>query len=83
VREVSICVGFHITLKMPGKTRCVLLHYYSSKHCACPVNKFISALRVVKLIFNNKQQTVALVRERTTPIKRPPPASEVSAKFCG
>jgi len=32
---------------------------------------------------SNKQNSVALVRERTIPTERPPPVSEVSANFCG
>ena len=30
-----------------------------------------------------KLNSVALVRERTIPTKRPPPVGEVSANFCG
>jgi hypothetical protein len=41
----------HWTVIIPGKTRCVLLHYDSSKHCTCPLNKFILAFKVVKLFF--------------------------------
>jgi hypothetical protein len=40
----------HRKVSIPGKTRCVLLHYDSSKHCICPLNKFIWAFKVVKLI---------------------------------
>jgi hypothetical protein len=29
------------TATISGKTRCVLLHCDSSKHCTCPLNKFI------------------------------------------
>jgi hypothetical protein len=28
---------------------CAFLHYDSSKHCTCPMNKFIYAFKVVKL----------------------------------
>jgi hypothetical protein len=31
----------HGTITIPDKTWCVLLHYNSSKHCTCPLNKFI------------------------------------------
>jgi hypothetical protein len=31
----------HWAVAIPGKTRCVLLRYDSSKHCTCPLNKFI------------------------------------------
>ena len=31
----------------------------------------------------NKENSVALVRERTIPTERPPPVGEVSANFCG
>jgi hypothetical protein len=40
----------HWTLTIPDKTQCNLLHYDSSKHCTCPLNKFISAFIVVMLI---------------------------------
>jgi hypothetical protein len=43
----------HWTVTIPGKTRCVLLHRDSSKHCTCPMNKFIQAFKVVKLFFFN------------------------------
>ena len=32
---------------------------------------------------NHLTNSVALVRERTTPTERPPPVGEVSANFCG
>jgi hypothetical protein len=28
---------------------CVLLHYDNSKHCTCPLNKFIYVFKVVKI----------------------------------
>jgi hypothetical protein len=40
----------------PGKTRCVLLHYDCSKHCTCPLNKFIHAFKVVKLFLKHQVQ---------------------------
>jgi hypothetical protein len=43
----------HWTVTIPGKTRCVLLHYDSSKHCTCPLNKFIQVLKVVKLFLKH------------------------------
>jgi hypothetical protein len=39
----------HWTVTIPGKTRCVLLHDDSSKHCTCPLNKSIYAFKVVTL----------------------------------
>jgi hypothetical protein len=33
--------------------------------------------------FLQYKNSVALVRERTTPTERPPPVGEVSANFCG
>jgi hypothetical protein len=32
---------------------CVLLYYDISKHCACPLNKFIYSLKVVKLFLKH------------------------------
>jgi hypothetical protein len=31
----------HWTVTIPGKIRCALLHYDSSKHCTSPPNKFV------------------------------------------
>jgi hypothetical protein len=33
-----------------GKTRCVLLHFDSSKLCVCPLYKFLYAFKFLKLI---------------------------------
>jgi hypothetical protein len=41
--------GDSLTITIPGRTRCVLLHYDSSKHCTYPLNKFMQALKIVKL----------------------------------
>jgi hypothetical protein len=41
------------TVTNPGKIRCVLLHYDSSKHCTCSLNKFIEAFKVVKLFLKH------------------------------
>jgi hypothetical protein len=40
-------------LSISGKTWCVLLHYDSSKHCTCPLNKFIQAFKIVKLLLKH------------------------------
>jgi MFS-type transporter involved in bile tolerance (Atg22 family) len=42
----------HWTVTISGKTRCVLLHYDSPKYSTPPLNKFIQALKVVKLFWN-------------------------------
>jgi hypothetical protein len=36
-----------------GKTRCVLLHFDGSKHCVCPLYKFLYAFKVVKLFLKH------------------------------
>ena len=36
-----------------GKTRCVLLHFESSKRCVCPLYKFLQAFKVVKLFLKH------------------------------
>jgi hypothetical protein len=40
---------------------------------------------IIMYVSINKENvnSVALVRERTLPIERPPPVGEVSANFCG
>jgi hypothetical protein len=45
------------TVTIPGRTRCVLLHYDSSKHCACPLSKFVWAFIVVKLFLKHPVQS--------------------------
>jgi hypothetical protein len=35
------------------KTRCVLLHFDSSKRCVCPLYKFLYAFKVVKLFLKH------------------------------
>jgi hypothetical protein len=42
----------HRTRTIRGKTR-VLLYYDISKHCTCPLNKFIYHFKVVKLFFKH------------------------------
>jgi hypothetical protein len=39
----------HWTITIPSETQCVFLHYDSSGHCTCPLNKFIQAYKVAKL----------------------------------
>jgi hypothetical protein len=41
------------TVTIPVKTRCVLLHYDSSKHYTCPLNKVIYVFKVVKLFLKH------------------------------
>jgi hypothetical protein len=36
-----------------GKTRCVLLHFDSSKRCVCPLYKFLYDFKVVKLFLKH------------------------------
>jgi hypothetical protein len=43
--------GSHITIR--GKTRCVLIYYDISKHCTCPLNKFIYSFEVLKLVLKH------------------------------
>jgi hypothetical protein len=38
---------------MLGKSRCVLLHFDSSKRCVCPLYKFLYAFKVVKLFLKH------------------------------
>jgi hypothetical protein len=33
--------GDSLAITVPGKTRCVSLHYDNSKHCTFPLNKFV------------------------------------------
>jgi hypothetical protein len=40
-------------MTIPGKTRCALLHYDSWGHCACPLNKFMQAFKVVNLFLKH------------------------------
>jgi hypothetical protein len=40
-------------LTIRSKTRCVLLHYDSSKHCTCPLNECIWAFKVVRLFLKH------------------------------
>jgi hypothetical protein len=40
---------YHIKVTILGETRCVFLHYDSSKHYTFPLNKFVYAFKVVKL----------------------------------
>jgi len=39
-----------LRITIRGKTRCVLLHFDSSKYCVCPLYKFLYAFKVVKLL---------------------------------
>ena len=43
----------HWTITIRGKTRCVLLHFDSSKRCVCPLYKFLYAFKVVKLFLKH------------------------------
>jgi hypothetical protein len=71
----------HQTITIRGKTRCVSLYYDISKHCTCPLNKFIYSFKVVNLFF----ETLCIMQHRwlpksTTPInwkcKRPKQAKK-------
>jgi hypothetical protein len=42
-----------LTITIPGKTQCALLHYDSSKQYTCPLNIFIYAFEVVKLFLKH------------------------------
>jgi hypothetical protein len=44
-----------------GKTRCVLLHFDSSKRCVCPLYKFLYAFKFVKLFLKHPVYTYFLV----------------------
>jgi hypothetical protein len=48
-------------------------------------NKHLMLYREIIVCYDNntKQNSMALVRERTIPTERPPPVGEVSANFCG
>ena len=53
--------GSHIEpLLSRGKTRCVLLHFDSSKRCVCPLYKFLYAFKVVKLFLKHPVYCVAV-----------------------
>jgi len=43
----------HWTITIRGKTRCVLLHFDSSKRCVCPLYKFLYAFKIVKLFLKH------------------------------
>jgi len=43
----------HWTITIRGKTRCVLLHFDSSKCCVCSLYKFLHAFKVVKLFLKH------------------------------
>ena len=43
----------HWTITIRGKTRCVLLHFDSSKRFVCPLYKFLYAFKVVKLFLKH------------------------------
>jgi hypothetical protein len=45
--------GDSLSITIPTKTRCALLHYKSSKHCMRPLNKFIQAFKVVKIFLKH------------------------------
>jgi hypothetical protein len=47
------------------------------------VCEYICCFNWLSLRSSTKLNSVALVRERTTPTERPPPVGEVSANFCG
>jgi hypothetical protein len=42
-----------LRITIRGKTRCVLLHFDSSKCCVCPLYKFLYAFKVVKLFLKH------------------------------
>jgi len=46
----------HWTITIRGKTRCVLLHFDSSKRCICPLYRFLYAFKVVKLFLKHPVQ---------------------------
>jgi hypothetical protein len=41
------------TVTIQGENRCALLHYDSPKHCTCPLNKFMNAFKVAKLVLKD------------------------------
>ena len=43
----------HWTITIRGKTRCVLLHFDSSKRCVCPLYKFLYAFKFVKFFLKH------------------------------
>ena len=51
--------------------------------CLCLWSKSVVNTRLFDLYEKKKKNSVALVRKRTIPTKRPPPVGEVSANFCG
>jgi hypothetical protein len=57
----------HWTVTIPGETPCILLHYGSSKHCTCPLNKFTQAFKVVKLFFKHPALPVKVKLSRDYP----------------
>jgi hypothetical protein len=40
-KSLTVLYPMKLVHNYPSKTRCVLLHYGSSKHCTCHLNKFI------------------------------------------
>jgi hypothetical protein len=41
VTSLDFSYGDLLAITIPRTTWCILLHYDSSKHCNCPLNKFI------------------------------------------
>jgi hypothetical protein len=56
---------------------------YGGKEQKKALKYYVFKKRLKRLIKKLKQNSVALVRERTIPTERPPPVGEVSANFCG
>jgi hypothetical protein len=48
-----ITSGVTVNLTLPSKTRGVLLHYDSSKHCTCSLNKLTQAFEFVKIFLKH------------------------------
>jgi hypothetical protein len=52
-----------------GKTRCVLLHFDSSKRCVCPLYKFLYTFKVVKLFLKHPVYILGFVFRQPTSLR--------------
>jgi hypothetical protein len=67
VKKESKKMSKQLRITILGKTRCVLLHFDSSKHCVCPLYKFLYAFKVVKLF--SETPCISVIRSAREPYK--------------
>jgi hypothetical protein len=73
----------HWTMTISGKTLCILLHYDSSKHSTCPLNKGIQAFKSVKLFFKHPIFYFASTRKLTAYLEAWASYSKLPTTLCG